>query len=101
MNEALGDTDNPSHLHLDLESNIFFLQKTYLPNYSLLDTMLQSVYSLYLRRKSLEKAGELPQIQPRGAQAEKGPPASGGQEGCHLPTRDCLDFSYVEYHLKS
>lgn len=33
MNEVLSDTDNPSHLHLDLESNIFFLQKTYLPNY--------------------------------------------------------------------
>lgn len=62
MNEALSDTDNPSHLHLDLESNIFFLQKTYLPNYSLLDTMLQSVYySLYLRRKALEKVGKLPQ----------------------------------------
>lgn len=37
MNEALSDTDNPSHLHLDLESNIFFLRKTYLPNYSLPD----------------------------------------------------------------
>ena len=35
MNEALSDTDNPSHLHLDLESNIFFPWKTYLPNYSL------------------------------------------------------------------
>lgn len=65
MNEALSDTDNPSHLHLDLESNIFFLQKTYLPNYSLLDTMLQSVYSFYLRRKSPEKVGKLPQSQSR------------------------------------
>lgn len=43
MNEVLSDTDNPSHLHLDLESNIFFLQKTHLSNHSLLDTMLQSV----------------------------------------------------------
>lgn len=39
MNEVLSDTDNPSHLHLDLESNIFFLQKTYLPTYSLLNAM--------------------------------------------------------------
>lgn len=31
MNEALSDTDNPSHLHLDLESNIFFLRKTRFP----------------------------------------------------------------------
>lgn len=58
MNEVLSDTDNPSHLHLDLESNIFFLQKTYLPNYSPLDTMLQSVYPLHLRRKSLETVGK-------------------------------------------
>lgn len=79
MNEALSDTDNPSHLHLDLESNIFFLQETYLPNYSRLDTRLQSVYSLYLRRKALEKAGKLPRTPHRGAQADKGPPASGGQ----------------------
>lgn len=27
MNEALSDTDNPSHLHLELESNIFSFRK--------------------------------------------------------------------------
>lgn len=55
MNEALSDTDNPSHLHLDLESNIFFLRKTYLPNYSLLSVMATSVYLLAERGKAAGK----------------------------------------------
>lgn len=62
MNEVLSGTDNPSHLHLDLESNIFFLRKTYLPNYSLLNVMVKSVYLLCPRRKLLGRALELPGV---------------------------------------
>ena len=62
MNEALSDTDNPSHLHLDLESNIFFPWKTYLPNYSLPNVMEKSVYLLCQRRKLLGRVQKLPGI---------------------------------------
>ena len=70
MNEALSDTDNPSHLHVDLESNIFFPRKTYLPNHGLPNVMEKSVYLLRQRRKLLGRLqkppgiSDLPQISP-------------------------------------
>lgn len=94
MNEVLSDTDNPSHLHLDLESNIFFLRKTYLPNYSPLDTMLQSVYPLHLRRKSLERVGKWPQTHTDRAQADEGP-AALVVKSHHLTTCDYLNFQHA------
>lgn len=99
MNEVLSDTDNPSHLHLDLESNIFFLWKTYLPNYGPLDTMLQSVYPLHQRRKSLEQVDKLPQTHRDIAQADEGPPASMAKSH-RLTTCDYLNFQHAEDHLK-
>lgn len=99
MNEVLSDTDNPSHLHLDLESNIFFLRKTYLPNYGPLDTMLQSVYPLHQRRKSLEQVDKLPQTHRDRAQADEGPPASVAKSH-RLTTCDYLNFQHAEDHLK-
>lgn len=63
MNEALSDTDNPSHLHLDLESNIFFPRKTYLPNYSLAgcdgESSLPSLLEKRAVRERREPAGGL------------------------------------------